>query len=68
MKLNAELVRKEIKKTGRTLEQFCSDIDIKNYNLSKYLGGANIPERVARRIADELQLDIFEIIELGFHY
>lgn len=69
MKLDGELVRKKIYETNRNLKQFCDDTGIKDYNLSKYLAGANVPRRVMRIISDDLGVDMLEIMRLtGFDY
>lgn len=68
MKIDAEKTRELIQESGRTLDQFCKDTGIKNYNLSKYLHGKNVPKNVVERIADDLGVSIYELMELrGFY-
>lgn len=68
MKLDAEKTIALIEKSGRNLKQFCEDTGIKNYNLSKYLHGKNIPRKTLERIADDLGESPFELMLLqGFY-
>ena len=68
MKIDAEKTRELIQESGRTLDQFCKETGIKNYNLSKYLHGKNVPKNVVERIADDLGVSIYELMELrGFY-
>lgn len=65
MKLNKEVTEKLIKKSGRSQAQFCRDIGIEKYNLSKYMHGANIPMKTLYKIADNLGVSAFDIMKLG---
>lgn len=68
MKLDAEKTKALIEKSGRSQRQFCDDIGIKDYNLSKYMNGANIPKAKLQRIADELGVPCFELMKMkGFY-
>lgn len=69
MKLNAEKTKELIKESGRSIKEFCEDVGIKNYNMSKYLHGANIPRRALVRIADDLGASTYELMNVqGLHY
>lgn len=69
MKLNKEAVIKGLEDKGVMAKTMCEKLDMKDYQLSKYLAGANCPRSKVYDIADYLGLDFLDIVHFeGFNY
>lgn len=69
MRINREKLETELKKQGYTAKELAQNMDVHEGTITKYMNGVNVPTKRMYQIADFLNIDIFDLMDVrGFTY
>lgn len=69
MRINREKLEAELKKQGYTAKELAQNMDVHEGTITKYMNGVNVPTKRMYQIADFLNVDIFDLMDVrGFTY
>lgn len=69
MRINREKLEAELKKQGYTAKELAQNMDVHEGTITKYMNGVNVPTKRMYQIADFLNIDIFDLMDVrGFTY